>query len=326
MAIGKASDFQIYHDEFYGGFVETIQQNVNAFNEASEGTIRLIAQEHEGDYQKEAFFDVISSLVSRRDTTSVSAATDLAMTSDEFVGVKCNRKIGPVAQTIDAWRKIAKDPRLMSFIIGQQSAKAVAQEYLNRGLAACEAKLDSVAALEHDATDGTLASTDLATALKKAGDAAGGIVLWVMHSAPYFDLLGNQIAAAIYRANGVRIMDGVPATLGRPVLITDSTSLVESGGVSTGVDAYSTLGLYRDAIIVQESERPETVLDLVTGLENLVYRFQGEYAFTLGLRGCTWDVTNGGANPANAAVATATNWDTQIADNKLLPGIIVKSR
>ena len=122
MAIGTASGMQLYDDEFYSGFVETIQTNVNAFNGASGNAIRLMTDFHEGDYQREAFYDVVSSLVSRRDTTSVSAATDLAITSDEFVRVKLNRTIGPVANTLDTWRKITgtSDEREMSFIIGQQ--------------------------------------------------------------------------------------------------------------------------------------------------------------------------------------------------------------
>jgi hypothetical protein len=326
MAIGKASDLTIYHEQFLGGYVETVQQNVNAFNAASGGAIRLINELHIGDYDKETFFDVVASLVSRRDTTSTSTATDLALTSDEFVGVKLNRKIGPVAQTLDAWRKINKDEKIMSMILGEQTAKATAQEMLNTALSAVEAKLDSVAALEHGATDGTCASTDLASGLAKFGDAAGNIVIWVMHSKVYYDLLGNQITNAIYRANNTRIMDGVPATLGRPVLITDSSSLIEDDGVSSGIDVYSTLGLVPGAIEIKESEPPTTVLDLVTGLENIVYRFQGEYAYTLKLRGCEWDTGNGGANPSANSVATASNWDTQVADNKLLPGIIIKSR
>ena len=326
MATGKASDLTIYQEQFLGGYVETVQQNVNAFNAASGGAIRLINDLHIGDYDAETFFDVVASLVSRRDTTSTSAATDLAITSDEFRGVKLNRKIGPVGQTLDAWRKINKDEKIMSMILGEQTAKATAQEMLNTALSAVEAKLDSVAALEHSATDGTCASTDLATGLSKFGDAAGNIVIWVMHSKVYYDLLGNQITNAIYRANNTRIMDGVPATLGRPVLITDSSSLLESNGVSSGIDCYSTLGLVSGAIEIKESEPPRTVLDLVTGLENLVYRFQGEYAYTLRLRGCEWDTSTGGVNPSAGSVATAGNWDTQVADNKLLPGIIIKSQ
>ena len=323
---GTAANFTIYNDEFYGGFVETIQQNVDAFNAASANALILETDLHEGNYQKEAFFDVISSLVARRDNTSVSSVSDLTMSSDEFVGVKLNRRIGPVAQTADAWRKISKDPAEMSFIIGQQSARAVQQEMLNRALAALEAKLDSVAALEHSATSATITTEGLVDGMSKFGDASNQIVAWVMHGKVFHDLLKDQITDAIYRADGVQIMQGIPATLGRPVIITDSSSLVEADGVSSGVDAYSTLGLTRGAAVCKNSEPPLTVMDLVTGTQNITYRFQGEYAYTLSLRGCEWDVANGGTNPADAAVATATNWDTQVADNKLLPGIIVKSR
>ncbi len=326
MATGLASNFQIYHDEFYGGFVETIQQNVDAFNGASRNAIRLLTETHEGDYQKEAFFDVIGSLITRRDTTTVTAATDLAPTSDEFVGVKRNYKIGPVANTIDAWRKIAKNQSELSFIVGQQVAMALPQVYLNAALGALEAKLDSVAALEEDDTAATITSAGPIDALANFGDKAGDIVIWVMHSKVYFDLLKVNVSDAIYRANGVMIMEGVPATYGRPVLVTDSTKLVETGGVSSGIDAYSTLGLTQDAAVVKISEPSTIVTDTVTGLENLVVRFQGEGAYTLSLRGCEWDVTNGGANPTDANVDTATNWDTQVADNKLLPGVILKTR
>ena len=326
MAIGLASNFQIYHDEFYAGYVETIQQNVDAFNEASAGCISMITQAHEGHYQKEAFFDVIASLVTRRDITTVTAATDLAPTSDEFVGVKLNWKIGPVANTIDAWKKIGADQSELSFVVGQQVAKALPQRMLDRALAALEAKLDSVAALEEDDTAAVITSTGMIDALQNAGDNAQNIVCWVMHSKPYYDLLRVNVTDAIYRANGVMIVQGTPVTYGRPVVVTDSSSLVETDGVSSGVDAYSTLGLYRGAATLKVSEPDTIVTDVVTGLENLVVRFQGEGAFTLALRGCEWDVTNGGVNPTDAAVATATNWDTQVADNKLLPGVILKTR
>ena len=326
MAIGTGATFQLYHDEFYGGFIETVQQNTDVFNAASAGAITLATDFHEGDYQKEAFFDVVASLISRRDTTSVSAATDLDLTSDEFVGVKLNRTIGPVAKTLDSWKKIGRDQSALSFVMGQQIAKAVMQEQVNRAIAALEAKLDSVAALEEDDTAAVITNAGMVDLISKQGDAAGDLVAFVMHSKVYYDLLKVQVADAIYRANGVSIMQGTPATYGRPVVVTDSASLVETDGVSSGIDAYSSLALFRGAATVKISEPTDIVLDLVTGLDNLVYRLQGEYAYTLALRGCTWDVTNGGANPTDAAVATATNWDTQVADNKLLPGAILKTR
>ncbi len=326
MSIGLASDFQIYNEEMHGGFVETIQQNVTAFNEASRGAIRLFTDEHLGDYARQTFMDVIGSLVTRRDTTSVAAATDLTPTSDEFVGVKRNYKIGPVANTLDAWRKIGKDQRELSFVVGQQVAEALPQAMLNQALGALQAKLESVVALYEDDTAATITTGGLNDALANAGDKAGNIAAIVMHSKVYHDLIGDQVTNAIYRADGVSIMQGTPATFGRPVIVTDSTSLIDTDGVSTGVDEYFSLCLYPGAIDVQISEPPTMVVDLVTGLENLVYRLQGEGAYTFTMRGCEGDITNGGANPTDATLWTATNWDTQVADNKLLPGTMLGTR
>ena len=42
MAMGKASDFQIYHEQFYGGMYEELAQNVDIFNAASKNNIRLV--------------------------------------------------------------------------------------------------------------------------------------------------------------------------------------------------------------------------------------------------------------------------------------------
>lgn len=325
MSIGLASDFQIYNEQFIGGFVETIQQEVDGFNAASAGAIRLAVDGHLGDYDRETFYDVIANLITRRDTTSNAAVTDLAVTTDEFIGVKRNYKIGPVAQALDAWRKIGKDQGEMSFVLGTQVAQALPQYMIESCLMALEGKLDSVAALEEDDTAATITTTGMVDALANVGDKSSNIVAWVMHGKVWHDLLSNQITNAIYRANGVAIMQGTPATLERPVFVTDSASLVETDGVSSGIDAYSTLGLFAGAASGTVSEPPTTVMDLVSGLENIVYRYQGEGAYTVRLRGCEWN-TAAGVNPTDATLATGSNWTTQVADTKLLPGVILKTR
>lgn len=102
MAIGKVSDFVIYQPEFYGAMSEVLAQSVAPL--ASVGIsqqVRPIA----GHYERRALIEAISGIVSRRDLTSVAAATDAAVPMDEDVSVKLNRKIGPVAQTLDSWRK-----------------------------------------------------------------------------------------------------------------------------------------------------------------------------------------------------------------------------
>jgi len=56
MATTTASDFQIYDALFHSARVETIQQNVQAFNAASNGALQLAARDLQGDFAKESFF------------------------------------------------------------------------------------------------------------------------------------------------------------------------------------------------------------------------------------------------------------------------------
>jgi len=97
MAIGKESDFVIYNSQFWGGVVETLQQNTEAFNAASQNAIRLVTRSILGDFERESFLKSTASLISRRDVTITTAVTDNKLAAGELVGVKINRRIGPVS-------------------------------------------------------------------------------------------------------------------------------------------------------------------------------------------------------------------------------------
>jgi len=326
------ADLKVYNEQFQGGFIETLMQNVAAFNANSAGALALRVKALLGHYEKEAFWDEISA-IARRDITKQSTDTVEAdkLTQGEFIGVKLNRRNGPYEVNIDAMRKIGEDPKAFSRVIGVQTAVATPKEMIDRALAALEAKIDSISALEYDNTSSTMTTDALIATLALAGDSAASIVAWVMHSSQYFRLVREQAAstASIFAspAFGAAVYPGQAATLGRPVLVIDSTSLVEGEGVSSNQDAYSVLGLRRNAAIIDISEPPIAVLEgPKTGSENLYYEWQAEYAYNLKLKGCQWDTTNGGVNPTNANVATATNWDTEVADNKSLPGVMCKTR
>lgn len=324
MAIGKASDFKVYQEEFMGGFVEAVEQETNVFNGASNGAIRLIPNRLKGDYEKESFFKSISGIVSRRDTTSVAAAADLALTQGEFVSVKLNRKIGPVANTLDSFRKIAADPQEFSFILGQQWGKAAAQDYVDTALGGVGAAIAGQASLVNDITGAatkTISHTSMVGCMAKMGDQSSRIVAFVCHSKPFFDLMGAAIADKIFEVAGVTIYAGNVATFNRPTIVTDSASLVIAGAPNT----YRTLALVDGAVTVEESETREIVSDMVTGLENLVLRVQGEYGYNVGVKGFQWDIANGGPNPAGAAVLTSGNWDIQVANVKSGPGALLLS-
>jgi len=322
MAIGKASNFVINNDLFDTIFVEQINQNVNAFNGASNNSIRFITALREGDYAKTRFFDRLTGGVARRDTTSVSAATDTALTMDEVITVKCSRAFGPYAQTLDAFEKAQISSDQMTSNLAVMFADEFLKDALNTGLTAAVAAIGTDANLVYDYSGtGNLAHAALITGRGKMGDAYGRVRAWVMHSKPFHDLVGAQLSVASGNVADFAIYEGMTGTLGLPVVVTDSASLV----IDATTDNYYTLGLVEGAVDIVESENRRMVSDLVTGLDNLVLRVQGEHAYNVGVKGFKWDTANGGANPTAATIGTGSNWDAVVADKKDKAGVRIQT-
>lgn len=326
MAIGKASDFKIYDEYVHTRINELLAQNGDAFGAASNGAIRMTTRSITGNYEYNSFFSNLgAAIATRRDTTSVSAQTDTAMTQAENVSVKLNRKLIPIAQTRDAFRKIFGRYSQTEFsgLVAAQYANAMQLEMLNTGLLAVVAALKNVAGNASYVTEsslGAISTNSLFSALAALGDRADRIICWVMHSKPYFDLVKSQAQQNIAGVSNFNVATATPVTCNRPVIVTDSASLIQNLN-SPDVNNYMTLGLTAEAVQVENSEEQEVLLQDVSGLENLVIRIQGEYAYNLSLKGFTWDVANGASNPTNSAVGTGTNWDTAFQSVKDRAGV-----
>lgn len=330
MADYLASNFKVYQEYMKTRAAETLQQQADGFNAAVNNAIILSTVEKAGDYEYESFFKDIASLVTRRDNTSVSAATKLSMAQDEFIRVKLNRKIGPVDQTRDSFRKIFARYSETEFagILGGQIAVAQQLDMMNSGLLAARAALDNVSSNAMRYTipsNGTITTASMVSGLALMGDRADRIVAWVMHSKPYYDLVKEQIAAKIDGVANFNVQTGTPITLNRPVLVTDSASLKVTSG-SPAVTDYYTLGLTANGVLCEVTETSDIVIDDVTGLENIITRLQGEFAYNVGVKGFKYDVGNGAANPNATALGTGSNWDLAASDLKSVAGVVIKSR
>lgn len=321
-AITTKSDLKIYEAEFQAGVWEGITQAINKFNLASVNTIRLVTQLMRGEYEKNAFFKLTSGLIAHRDTTSTSAVDSKKVTQDEHIAVKINRRVGPVQWTLDSIRKAGLTDQEFSFVLGQQVGEQKAQDMLNTGLLGLETALSGESGILYDATGETtktLTTQYLVNGLAKMGDQAGRVVAWVMHSKPFFDLVGEQISANITGVANFAVANAMPVTLNRPVIITDAPALTDANGSAT--DTYNILGLTEDAVVIKETEQGPAVSDIKTGYDNLLVEFQSEHAFNLGVKGFKYDVPNGAANPTDATIATATNWDKIVTSDKDLAGV-----
>jgi len=337
---GVYSDFTILNPEYHSGQLEFLARNLAIFNSASRNAITLTSQAIPGLYEKSTFFPNVSGLIQRRDPSVITAVDDLNFTQDDHYKIKLNRRLGPVAHTLDSWRKIGDTPEKMSFIFGRMAGEAKVEDNVDLILTALCAAIEGVSSasgtydLVHDARDegttdtGKMCAEFLSDAISLMGDGYARISAFVMHSKPFFDLIKNQITENIFGITNMVIHGGSPATLGRPVIVMDSDSLVDdaASGVSAYSKVYKTLCLVSGAASVVETERETVVSDMVTGLENLVGRVQGEYAVNIGMRGISYNYSTGGANPTLAAIGSTANWEQVATSIKDCPGVVLKTR
>lgn len=328
MATGTGADFTINNELFWAGLTERVAQNIAAFNAASNNTIRLSSKLLNGNFAQTTVLDLISGLIVRRDITDATTdVTDLKMEDSNLISVKINRRIGPVGQTLDAWKKLGKTTADMSRALGQQVGDAQALDWLNTGLIALETALESVAAVNFDGTaaaTATVNTNNLAAGRALLGDAWTNVIAWVMHSVTYAELLRAQLGTegtSLDSVAGVAFTQGIPQTLGLPVLVTDSSALVDLNGSAT--DTYNVLGLTFGALNIIQSEQSEMTAQTVMGKPNLIYRVQGESAFNIDVKGMQY-VEATGANPTDATLGTTSSWAQVVSSMKNGPGVRIK--
>lgn len=321
MATATVSDFKIYHEQLQAGMFEGVSQALNVFNAASANTILLSSLSHPGDYKKEGVFAMTANIIGDRDPTNTSLATAVKPTQIENIAVKAKRRVGPMEYTEDSIRSLGKTPQEASFIFGQQIGQAKAQDLVNIAIAAAEAALQNVAALNYSALTlsvKTVRTVTLTNAMNKMGDAGQRIACWVMHSKQYFDLVGAQIGENLTGMTDKIVYGASAATLGRPVVISDDPALIND---VASTDTYQILGLVPGAVNIEESEQSRMVAETITGYNNLIQRIQGEYAATVGIRGFQWNIGSGGSAPTKAALGTHTNWTKVATSHKDCAGV-----
>lgn len=324
MSVIQSSDMKIYEAQFASAMTERVAQNIDAFNGASNGSIVMRSSTLPANYEYNSFFTFNGSLVTEQDITATAAVTPTEITQAENISVKLHRKHVSWAQEKAA--KMAGVP-FDSIIsaLGQQVADGVLTDKLNTALAAARAAIVNVgSSVLNDITAATVKTVSISAlldTLRKFGDRHNSISAWVMHSEQYFDLGLSALDDDVTNiADGIVRRVDIPG-LGRPLLVTDSASLIKAADTP---DSYFVLGLVKGAIDINESEGFTSRLLDVPTLEMMTVESRAEYAYNLSLKGYQWDVTNGHANPAAAAIATGSNWDKIATSIKDTAGVALQ--
>lgn len=309
------------------GIVETLEQNIEGFNTASNGTITLTSEKLENNFADESFIKAIAAadLVQRRDySDSTTGVETTKLVEDSLNTVKLSRRYGPFETTYDAWNRSNRSVSTFSLALGQQLGVAIQSDMLNTlivagvaGIQASNAKLGTGA----DVFD----YADIIDGLATFGDKAGRIQMLVMHSNTYFSVVDKGLSmSALENVGGATIREGGAYSIGLPVLVTDSPALIsDANGGGVAGDSYLCLGLTLDALRAIESDETIMKSQDVLLLENLKHVIQGEASYNVGVKGCEYDTTKG-ANPSDAVLGATANWNYVFSDVKSGPGFVLE--
>lgn len=304
------SDLVIYNDLAQTAFLERRQDNLAVFNQASNGAIVLDNLFIEGDFRKRAFYHIGGS-IGHRDVNSTDKVESKKIGAGESIDVKAPWMYGPYATTEEAFKRRGRDVSEFSELVGADAADASLEGYIKYALSALGAAIGNNTKMVVSADIATDGKKTLTRGMRTFGDKFGRIALWVMHSGTYFDIVDEAITSKIYEEAGIVVYGGLPGTLGKPVLVTDTAP----------VDAI--FGLVPGAVSITESQEPSFRSYPINDKMNLEVGYRGEGTVNVGVLGYSWDETKG-ENPDLAKIGTKGNWKKHFTSDKLTAGVMIK--
>ena len=312
------SQMQVFNQYIMPATIETLDQMIQKFNAASNGSIRLTTQGFDGDFLQESFFAAIHSAqrrVNRYAANGAAAATDL--TQLKHSGVKVAGGFGPILFEPSQLTWLQKPTAEGIEVASRNFAEAMMQDQLNTAIAALVAAIENQADVTNDVSASAgLSYTAMNDAHAKFGDHSGNLVAQIMTGADYHKLIGANLTNTpqLFQAQNVRVVD----ILGKAVVVTDAPALRETGTPNKN----KVLSLAEGAATVFDGSDVISNIETSNGKERIETTMQVDYTFGLSLKGYSWDEANGGKSPSDAAIATGSNWDKVATSFKHTAGVI----
>lgn len=312
------TNMKVFNQYLMDATAETLGQQIQKFNQASNGAIVLTSMAFEGDFFQRSFYAALHTAQRRVDryaAQSSAAATALSQLQEN--SVKIAGGFGPIVFEPGQMTWIQKNEAEAIAVISGQLAEAIVADQLNSGIAAGVAAISNVAGATNNvsATAG-ISYAALNTAHALFGDSSMALVAQVMNGATYHKLIGANLTNTpqLFQAQNVLVVD----ILGKAVVVTDAPALYEAGTPNK----QKVLSLASGGITVMDGSDVITNIDTRNGQTRIETTMQADYTFGLGLKGYAWDTASGGKSPADAELATGANWDKVVTDIKHTAGVI----
>ena len=312
------SNMKVFNEYLKKTTIETLAQDVEKFNAASAGSIRLTTQGIDGDFLQESFWAGLHSAQRRVDRYAANGAQAATLlTQKQYDSVKIAGGFGPILWEPSQLSWVQKNPEEALEVISRNLSEAIMADQLNTAIAALVAAIGNQPSATNDVS--ATAGVDY-VAINNAhalfGDASQRLIAQVMTGAMYHKLIGKNLVNAekLFTFSGVQVVD----ILGKAVIITDAAALYEAGTPNK----QKVLSLADGAAMVMDGSDLITNIQTSNGKDRIETTMQSDYSFGMGLKGYTWDTANGGKSPTSAELATGTNWDLVANSIKASAGVI----
>ena len=317
------SQMQVFNDYVMPATYETLAQRVEAFNAASGGAIILTAEGFVGDFHQESFWNSIHAAQRRIDKYAAQAdvaPTDLSQSSR--TRVKVAGGFGPIRFEPGQLAWLNKPTAEAIEVASRQFAEILLLDQLNTALRAGVAAVGNQPTAVRDISALTAGAGGIShIALNEAdalfGDQSSALITRFMTGAAYHKLIGRNLVNAqnLFDSKGIRVVD----LLGKPAVVLDAASLYVAGSPNK----FRVLTLSSAGVEMTDNSSVISNIQTVNGKTRIETTIQSEYTFTVGVKGYSWDVLNGGKSPDDAKLATGTNWDMSVNSIKHQAGTLL---
>ena len=297
---------------------EMYPQEIQKFNAASNGAIVLQSAGFDGDFFRESFYTALHSAQRRVDryaAQAAAAATDLTQAQQSMVKVAGG--FGPIRYEPSQMTWLNKPTQEGIEVAARMFTEALLADQLNTAIASAAAAIGNVAGLTNDVSaTGKITHSVLNSTDALFGDMSQALVARIMTGLQFHTLIGENLANAkqLFNSDTVRVVD----ILCKAIVVTDAPALRVAGTPNK----QKVLTLVAGGVRVSDSGDLITNIETKNGQTRIETTMQSDYTFGLGIKGFTWDETNGGKSPTDAELATGTNWDKVKTSVKECAGVI----
>ena len=303
------SNMVVFNQQLNTAIVEKLTQNSDLFNAASGGAIILANAMNMGDYKEEAFWDNVGS-AAIRDIDAYAAQAGVSstlLTQSQINTVKAMKGFGPIEWEPNQITWINKNPGEALSVISTTLAGAMLEAQVNRAIGVGVAAISNVAGLTNDiSASAGVTQSALNNTHALFGDASQRLITQVMTGTVYHKLIGDALTntGQLFTAGNVTVVD----ILGKRTIVTDAPDLYLAGTPNKA----KILCLSAGSITIEPNGDFNANIETSNGQTRIETTYQAEWSENVGVKGYSWDTTNGGKSPLTAELNTGSNWDIEL--------------